>query len=67
MPTVSQLGTLLLALIAKGHDTEEALEKAARRDPENVARSLAALSRRGLVERKWADGEMRWRPTSKPE
>jgi uncharacterized Ntn-hydrolase superfamily protein len=67
VPAVSQLGTQLLALIGKGLDTEEALEKAARRDPENIARSLAALSRRGFIERKWANGQMRWRLTSTPE
>jgi len=40
--------------------TEDELASAVRLDPERVAASLAALKARGLVSRRFTDGEMRY-------
>lgn len=58
--SISQAGQQLLDLISKGINTEEAIEKATKKDPEDVARALAALARRNLIKRSFSNGEMRY-------
>jgi electron transfer flavoprotein alpha/beta subunit len=57
-------GQRMLRLISRGVDTADALEDAdPRHDPEATARTLAALTARGLITRKYERGEMRYRAT----
>ena len=58
--TVSRAGQQLLELIEQGINTEEALEKATGKDPEDIARALSALSSRKLILRSFYQGEMRY-------
>lgn len=60
MAKISANGQKILELIPKGTDTEEALENATGLDAEDVARSLGALSRAGLIRRTWLHGAMRY-------
>ena len=57
---VSQSGEQLLKLIGEGINTETALGKATGKDPEDIARALAALGRRKLIRRSFYQGEMRY-------
>ena len=54
---VSAAGAKVLELLARGVDTPDGLEKATGRDPEDMARTLAALMRRGMVVRQFDRGE----------
>jgi hypothetical protein len=63
MTTVTEAGRRVLQLISNGTDTIDALEKATGRDAEGIARTLAALKRRSLIERWWERGCMRWHVT----
>lgn len=58
--SVSRDGKRIMELIMKGVDTEQSLDKATGKDPEEVTRALAALSRRGLIRRSFINGEMRY-------
>jgi len=57
---VSGNGQLILTALAVKPMTEDELASAVRLDPERVAASLAALKARGLVSRRFTDGEMRY-------
>lgn len=63
MATVTENGRRVLRLISNGADTEDALERATGRDPEGIAKTLAALRRRGLIERRFIRGCMRYEVT----
>jgi uncharacterized Ntn-hydrolase superfamily protein len=60
MSAVTESGRRVLRLISNGADTEDALERATGRDGEGIARTLAALKRRGLIERRFSRGCMRY-------
>lgn len=60
MAKVSKNGMKILQLIERQIDTEEAIEKALRMDPEVSARALAALSNAGVIRRQFLRGEMRY-------